>query len=186
MKTLHFASLLGAAMISMMVITSCQQELDLEKASTAQILQRIDQKNSEVPMSGDIEFMILTPNGLAEVAYKSFTMSVGEEPVYKELTGKSFLSITSTGRYADDIISFMAFFQNLSESTPGEKLILERVSFGNFLSNDSSKAFGEYKKGDIYLKDITDSSITLRFSKVKGSNALGDYYFNGDITFDLE
>ena len=187
MKLLRTFCLIAAATMSVAMITSCQNEtLDLENASNSQILRRMNQQNREVPMEGDIEFMILTPNGLAEVGWKSFTMSAKEDGDFKDLDGTSFFSVTSSGRYANDMFSIMVHSQNLSKSQPGDKLDLKRVSCGNFLSSNSDITFATFEGGDIYVKNISDATITLRFVKIKGSNALGDLYFNGDLAFDIE
>lgn len=187
MKTLRIFSMLAAALLSMTMVSSCNHDLDLDDdASKSEVLRRMNQINRSVSMDGDIEFQILTPNGLAGVGYKAFYMSVQEGGDFKDLDGTSFFSVTAAGRYANDMFSIMVHCQNLSKSLPGEKLNLMRVSCGNFASSNSDIAFGTYEGGDIYVKAITDTTITLRFIKVKTKNGLGETYFNGDLTFDIE
>ena len=186
MKILRIFSLLASAALSMTLISSCSQNLDLSDApSYSEVLRMMSNANKTVSINGDIEFQILTPNGLAGVAYKNFIMSAKEEGDFMTLDGKSFFSVTSEGRYANDIVSIMGYADNLSAGKPGDRLNLSRITCGNMLSSDSSIAFATYESGDIYVKDITDTTITLRFAKVKIKNALGDSYFNGDLTFDI-
>ncbi|MDO5321979.1 MAG: hypothetical protein Q4F39_06300 [Bacteroidia bacterium] len=186
MKIIPFASLLGTVLISMMMIMSCQVEFDPDDTSNAQILRQMNQQTRAASMNDDIEFIILTPNGLAEVGYKNFAMSAEEGDAYKELDGTSFFAVTSAGRYANDMFSIMVHSQNLSKSQSGDKLVLKKVSCGNFASNNSDIAFGTFEGGDIFVKNISDTTITLRFVKVKTRNGLGDTYFNGDLTFDIQ
>ncbi|MCQ2174986.1 MAG: hypothetical protein MJY80_01330 [Bacteroidales bacterium] len=186
MKTLRVFSMLAAAVLSMTMISSCNHDLDPDDASNSEVIRRMNQMNRSVSMDGDIEFQILTPNGLVGVGWKSFTMSAKEDGDFKDLDGTSFFSVISSGRYANDMFSIMAYSQNLSKSQPGDKLDLKRVSCGNFLSSNIDIAFATFEGGDIYVKNISDATITLRFVKIKGSNALGDFYFNGDLAFDIE
>lgn len=184
---LRTLSMLAAAVLTMAMFSSCSQNLDLsDDSSYSEVLRKMNQLNRDTSIDGDIEFMILTPNGLRGVGYKSFTMSTKEDANYPELNGTSFFAVTAEGRYANEMFSIMAHSQNLSKSKPGDKLDLKRVSCGNFASSNSDIAFGTYEGGDIYVKNISDTSITLRFAKVKTRNALGKTYFNGDLTFDIE
>lgn len=184
---LRTLSMLAAAVLTMAMFSSCSQNLDLsDDSSYSEVLRKMNQLNRDTSIDGDIEFMILTPNGLAEVAYKNFTMSAREDGEYKELDGTSYFFITSGGRYANDIVTISGYSQNLGKSLPGDKLNLKRVTCGNMLSSNSDIAFASYEGGDIYVKNISDTSITLRFAKVKIKNALGKTYFNGDLTFDIE
>lgn len=185
---LRIFTLLASAVLSMTLITSCNHDLDLsdDSFSYSEVLRMMNKKNKSVSIDGDIEFQILTPNGLAEVAYKSFIMSAKEEGDFMKLNGNSFFSVTSDGRYANDIVSIMGYADNLSASKSGDKLHLTRVTCGNMLSSNSDVAFATFEGGDIYVKNISDTAITLRFAKVKTKNALGDSYFNGDLTFDIE
>ncbi len=186
MKLFRSLIILAAAVLSMAMFSSCNQNLYLsDDSSYSDILRKMNEMNRDISIDGDIEFMILTPNGLAEVNYKNFTMSVREDGEYKELDGTSFFFVTSEGRYANDIVSIMGNSQNLSISLPGDKLNLKRVTCGNLLSSNSEIAFASYEGGDIYVKNISDTVITLRFVKVKTRNALGDTYFNGDLSFDI-
>lgn len=188
MKILRIFRLLASTVLSMTLIASCNQNLDLsdDSFSYSEVLRMMNKKNKTVSLDGDIEFQILTPNGLAGVAYKNFIMSANEEGDFMTLDGKSYFSVTSEGRYANDIVSIMGYADNLSASKPGDKLNLQRVTCGNMLSNNSDIAFATFEGGDIYVKNISDTAITLRFAKVKTNNALGDSYFNGDLTFDIE
>ncbi|MDO5442786.1 MAG: hypothetical protein Q4G10_03875 [Bacteroidia bacterium] len=185
MKTLRLAVLLGAIAVSMTITSSCLNQL-YEDSSQKEYIIRMDQLNNNTSLDGDIEFMILTPNGLAEVGYKSFTMTAKEEGDFKDLDGTSFFSVTSAGRYANELFSIMVHSQNLSKCQTGDKLDLKRVSCGNLASSNSEIAFGTFVGGDIYVKNISDNTISLRFVKVNTRNGLGDTYFNGDLTFDIE
>lgn len=185
MKMLRELSFLAAAVLSITLISSCNNTIDQDDLN-AQILLEMGEMNRAISIDGDIQFMILTPGGLTEVGYKSFKMSCEEDPTYPELNGTSFFAVTTAGRNANEIASIMGHSQNLSKSLPGDKLNLIRVICGNMLSNNSDIAFASYEGGDIYVKSISDTSITLRFVKVKITNALGDFYFNGDLSFDIE
>lgn len=183
MKFLRSISLLAVTVLSLGFISSCNENLD----SDDKVIREKGKIINDVSIiEGNIEFAILTPDGPSATAYKSFIMSVKEDGEYDNLNGKSFFAITSAGKYADEIFSLMGYSQNLSRSIPGDKLNLERVAGGNFLSNNSGIAFASYEGGDIYVKNISDTSITLRFIEVKITNALGDCYFNGDLAFDIE
>lgn len=188
MKVLRAFGLLAVTVLSFGFISSCNENLDPDgNTSNSEVVRGNGKIVNDVSIiDGNIEFMIQTPDGLSAVAYKSFIMTVKEYGEYENLNGKSFFAITSAGKYADEIFSLMGFSQNLSKSIPGDKLNLERVSGGNFLSNNSGIAFASYEGGDIYVKSISDTSITLRFIEVKTTNDLGDCYFNGDLTFDIE
>lgn len=185
---LRIFSLLASAVLSMTLIASCNHDLDQsdDSFSYSEVLRMMNKSNKSVSITGNIEFQILTPNGLAGVAYKNFIMSAKEEGEFSELNDNSFFAVTSEGRYANDIVSIMGYADNLSDSKPGAKLHLNRVTCGNMLSSNSDIAFATFEGGDIYVKDITDTTITLRFAKVKIKNALGDSYFNGDLTFDIK
>lgn len=185
MKMLRTISMMIAAIMTMASISSCQGNLDLEDASNDQILHRMNQLNLTSSLHDDIEFMILTPKGLAEVGLKDFVLSTGPDLNYPELENGSFFAVTSSGRYADEIVSIMAHTQNIEKCKPGDKLDLKKVSFGCMLSNDSANFIEAIDKGKVVLKSINSTSVTLRFVKVKGSLKFGDYYFNGDITFDI-
>ena len=179
--------MLAVAALSVVSISSCNKDLELDDdSSNSEILRKMTKDNRTVSIDGDIEFQILTPNGLRGVGYKSFTMSAKEDANYPELNGTSFFAVTAEGRYANEMFSIMAHSQNLSKSKPGDKLDLKRVSCGNFASNNSEIAFGSFEGGDIYVKSLTETSITLRFVKVKTKNGLGKAYFNGDLTFDID
>lgn len=187
MRFLHSISLLAAAVLSLTFLSSCNENLEPDdNTPNNKIIRVMNRMNKDISIDGDIEFMILTPSGLTGVAYKNFIMSSIESGEYDDLNGKSFFAVTSAGKYANDIVTIMGYSQNLSKSLPGDKLNLERVTSGNMLSSNSNIAFARYEGGDIYVKSISDTSIILRFVKVRVNNALGDYIFNGDLTFDIE
>lgn len=185
MKSLRTISMLAAAVLSMTLMPSCLENLDPENSAQSQILHEMSLLNSSCSINDDIEFMYLTPYGLGSVKGKHFVMSAEENEEYKELNGKSFFALFATGEQAYTECTLCAYSQNLSKSRPGEKLSLKRVSFGCMYSSSADYAFGEYKGGDIYVKSVTDSLITLRFAKVKTYNALGNFYYNGDLTFKI-
>lgn len=188
MKVLRTLGMLASAVLFMTLIPSCNHDLDPDddSSSYSEVLRTMSENNKSVSMDGVIDFQILTPKGLTGVAYKSFYMSVTEGGDFYNLDGTSFFSVTSDGRYANEIVTIMAHAGCLKNSKPGDMLNLLRVSCGNMLSNSSDIAFATYEGGDIYVKDISNTTITLRFVQVKIHNALGDTYFNGDLTFDIE
>lgn len=186
MKVLRTLGMLAAAVLFMTLIPSCNHDLDDDSSYYSEVLRTMSENNKSVSMDGVIDFQILTPKGLTGVAYKSFYMSVKEGGDFKNLDGTSFFAVTSDGRYATEIVTIMAYAESLKGSKPGDMLNLLRVSCGNMLSNSFDIAFATYEGGDIYVKDISNTTITLRFVQVKIHNALGDTYFNGDLTFDIE
>lgn len=181
----HNASILIAASAIIMTISSCKLEEPIYSTrSNEELIEQMDEMNSEVSLEGDIDFMFLGPDGPMEIKTKNCEKNISNEQIYPELNGMSYLSFQTKGHYADEILSLSLFFQNLDKCMVGTEIVPVRVSFGAFLSNNSFN-FTDRIDGKIVVKAIDEKQITLRFIKVIGSIALGDYIMNGDITFDI-
>lgn len=185
MKILRFTSFVAAAALSMMLMASCQEGNGMDDDAQKEIISQMDALNLNSSMSDNIEFMFLTPDGLSEIGTKNFILSTDLDANYPELEGKSYIWMTTSGRMYDELITLSAYFQNISEAVPGDKLNLCRTFFGALLSSNSGN-FTDQIQGDIFVKSITDKTVTLRFAKVQASIDLGKYYINGDLTFDIE
>ncbi len=185
MKLTRIASILITVSAIILTLSSCGLEEPIYSTrSNEEIIEQMDEMNSEVSLEGDIDFMFLGPDGLMEIRTKSCEKNISNEQIYPELNGKSCFYFQTKGHYADEILTLYVFFQELDKCSVGTEIVPVRVDFGAFLSNNSSN-FTDRIDGKIVVKAIDEKQITLRFVKVIGRIGLGKYIMNGDITFDI-
>lgn len=184
MKITRIASTLITVSAIALTLSSCGLEDPTPSFTYDEVVKEMERVNSEVSLEGNIDFMFLGPDGPMEIRTKSCEKNISNEQIYPELNGMSYLFFQTKGHYADEILSLFVYFQNLDHCSVGTEIVPVRVSFGAFLSNDSFN-FTDSIDGRIVVKSIDGNHITLRFIKVIGSIALGDYIMNGDITFDI-
>ena len=184
MKITRIASILITASAIAFTLSSCKLDDPTPSFTYDELVKEMERVNSEVSLEGNIDFMFLGPDGPMEIRTKSGEKNISNEQIYPELNGMSYLFFQTKGHYADEILSLSLYFQEFDKCSVGTEIKPVRVNFGAFLSNNSFN-FTDRIDGKIVVKAIDEKQITLRFIKVIGSIALGDYIMNGDITFDI-
>ncbi len=185
MKLTRIASILITVSAIILTLSSCGLEEPTPSVSYDEMIKEMERVNTETPLEGNIGFMFLRSDGRQmEIRTKSCEKNISNEQIYPELNGMSYLFFQTKGHYADEILSLSLFFQELDKCSVGTEIKPVRVNFGAFLSNNSFN-FTDRIDGKIVVKAIDEKQITLRFIKVIGSIALGDYIMNGDITLDI-
>ena len=124
--------------------------------------------------------------------YQAFVMTT---PDVGNLTFKKLSAWDADGQYilnartdvSGDVIDHTWVVMNLSfdkGTRIGKRITPNSCTFGPYNTEDDyAKALSS---GHIYLKNKTETNITLRFKDVCFKMDWGDYRLNGDLTFGIE
>ena len=103
----------------------------------------------------------------------------------QDVDGQYFLNARTD--VSGDVIDNTWVVMNLSfdkGTRIGKRITLNSCTFGPYNTEDDyAKALSS---GHIYLKNKTETNITLRFKDVCFKMDWGDYRLNGDLTFGIE
>ena len=144
-------------------------------------------KYSVPDLSGDIPFSITIPeakgeSGDSDTAKPAFTTAYFMyDP---EIKGCVWFLAHTDGRMVYNSI-FLSMYLKEKSLVVGKKPVIERFSFGLPLSSDS-RDYAGFDKGHIFVKEIRDDLIVLRFDNAVFELGRGTYRLHGDLSFSLK
>lgn len=128
----------------------------------------------KITLEGNLPFEVVIPSGK--------TVSVrNAEWTFKEDVG--YLSFISDGETADKPFSVLFSF-NSSNLSVGKTIPVKTASLIQSLSLNSWKETNAYE-GKLYLKEMTDERMVVRFDHVVWNTPLGTYSMSGDLVYSL-
>ena len=147
---------------------------------------------SKYPMtdlSKDIPFSITIPESIVEsddtdgsTVTPEFTMTFFQyDP---EVKGCIWFAAHTNGRMVYNSI-FLSMYLKEKSLVVGREPVIERFSFGLPYSSDS-RDYAGFDKGHIYVKEIRNNLIVLRFDNAVFELGRGTYRLHGDLSFTSE
>lgn len=146
-------------------------------------------KLSTMDMSIDIPFSITIPESIVEsgdtdggTVSPEFTMAFFQyDP---EVKGCLWFAAHTNGRMVYNSI-FLSMYLKEKSLAVGKEPVMERFSFGLPYSSDS-RDYAGFDKGHIYVKEIRNNLIVLRFDNAVFELGRGTYRLHGDLSFTSE
>lgn len=166
MKTSSFLPMLC---LTLLTLASCSKYTMTDLSKDIPFSITIPETGEE---SGDTDGSIITPE---------FTTAFFQ--IDPEVKGCLWFFAHTNGRMVYNSI-FLSMYLKEKSLVVGKEPVIEKFSFGLPFSSDS-RDYAGFGKGHIYVKEIRNDLIVLRFDNAVFELGRGTYRLNGDLSFSL-